>query len=59
VKSDVIGKLAFEQGIPIYELATHAASLEDVFLELTADAGEYTAKPEGISSGKATEVKKK
>jgi ABC-2 type transport system ATP-binding protein len=59
VKSDVIGKLAFEQGIPIYELATHAVSLEDVFLELTADAGEYTAKPEGISSGKATEVKKK
>jgi ABC-2 type transport system ATP-binding protein len=46
VKSDEIGKLAFEQGIPIYELAPHTASLEDVFLELTADAGEYTAKPE-------------
>jgi ABC-2 type transport system ATP-binding protein len=45
VKSDEIGKLAFEQGIPIYELAPHSASLEDVFLELTADAGEYTAKP--------------
>jgi ABC-2 type transport system ATP-binding protein len=44
VKSDEIGKLAFEQGIPIYELATRAASLEDVFLELTADAGEYTTK---------------
>lgn len=49
VKSDEIGKLAFEQGIPIYELAPRSASLEDVFLELTADAGEYTAKPEAKS----------
>jgi ABC-2 type transport system ATP-binding protein len=46
-KSDDIGKLAFEHGIPLYELAPQSASLEDVFLELTADAGEYIGKPEG------------
>lgn len=44
--SDQIGKLAFERGIPIYELAPHSASLEDVFLELTAGAGEYVGKNE-------------
>lgn len=47
VKSDDIGKLAFEHGVPLYELAPQSASLEDVFLELTADAGEYIGKPEG------------
>ncbi|MBC7581564.1 ATP-binding cassette domain-containing protein [Aeromicrobium sp.] len=46
VSSDVIGKLAFEHGVPIYELAPQTASLEDVFLELTADAGEYKGKSE-------------
>jgi ABC-2 type transport system ATP-binding protein len=59
LKSDAIGKLAFEHSVPIYELAPQAASLEDVFLELTADAGEYTAKPEATSSTKAMEVNKK
>lgn len=44
--SDAIGKLAFERGIPLYELAPQSASLEDVFLGLTAGAGEYAAKPE-------------
>jgi ABC-2 type transport system ATP-binding protein len=46
LSTEAVGKLAFEHGVPIYELATQSASLEDVFLELTADAGEYTAKPE-------------
>jgi ABC-2 type transport system ATP-binding protein len=44
LKSEEIGKLAFEQGIPLYELAPHSASLEDVFLELTSGAGEYVGK---------------
>jgi ABC-2 type transport system ATP-binding protein len=47
MKSDDIGKIAFEHSVPLYELAPQTASLEDVFLELTADAGEYVAKPEG------------
>lgn len=47
MKTDAIGKLAFASGIPIYELAPQAASLEEVFLEITAGAQEYTAKQEG------------
>jgi ABC-2 type transport system ATP-binding protein len=45
--SDAIGKLAFESGIPIYELAPQAASLEEAFLELTADSEEFATKKEG------------
>lgn len=43
MKTDEIGKLAFAGGIPIYELAPQAASLEEVFLELTAGSEEYTS----------------
>jgi ABC-2 type transport system ATP-binding protein len=32
-----IGDLAFAAGVPLHELAPHAASLEEVFLELTTD----------------------
>jgi ABC-2 type transport system ATP-binding protein len=39
--TDQIGKMAFNAGIPILELASHSASLEDVFLELTEGAEEY------------------
>jgi ABC-2 type transport system ATP-binding protein len=39
--TDKIGKLAFDAGIPILELANRNASLEDVFLELTEGAEEY------------------
>ncbi|HWT55870.1 MAG TPA: ATP-binding cassette domain-containing protein [Candidatus Microsaccharimonas sp.] len=46
LKSEDVGKLAFEHGIPLYELAPHSASLEDVFLELTSGAGEYTGHKE-------------
>jgi ABC-2 type transport system ATP-binding protein len=45
--TDEIGKLAFEAGIPILELAKHQASLEEVFLELTAGTEEYQAKQGG------------
>lgn len=45
--TDQIGKLAFEANVPLYELAQRAASLEDVFLELTAGSEEYVAKTEG------------
>jgi len=37
VGSDVIGDLAFAAGVPIHELVTEGSSLEDVFLELTAE----------------------
>ena len=42
-KTDVIGKLAFDAGLPVLELAARTASLEEAFLELTADAQEYKA----------------
>jgi ABC-2 type transport system ATP-binding protein len=42
--SDAIGKLAFESGVPIYELAPQAASLEEAFLELTAGSEEFAGK---------------
>jgi len=44
--SDEIGKLAFESGVPIYELATQAASLEEAFLQLTAGSEEFAGKKE-------------
>lgn len=46
MSTDDVGKLAFKDGVPVYELATRSASLESVFLELTADAREYTAQTE-------------
>jgi ABC-2 type transport system ATP-binding protein len=44
--TDDIGKLAFKDGLPIYELSMQNASLESVFLELTAGAREYTSQTE-------------
>jgi ABC-2 type transport system ATP-binding protein len=44
--TDEIGKIAFESGVPVYELAEQTASLEAAFLELTADSQEFAAKKE-------------
>jgi ABC-2 type transport system ATP-binding protein len=41
VKTDDIGVLAFNSGIPLLELTQHTASLEDAFLELTEGSEEY------------------
>lgn len=43
-KTDDIGKLAFEAGVPVLELAAHNASLEDVFLELTEGSEEFSTQ---------------
>lgn len=42
-KADDIGKIAFGYNIPIYELTNRSASLEEAFLEITADSQEYKA----------------
>lgn len=42
VQTDDIGKLAFSAGIQLLELANRNASLEDVFLQLTEGAEEYS-----------------
>ena len=44
VNTDTIGKLAFEHKIPVLELATRSASLEEAFLEVTAGSEEYTGR---------------
>lgn len=41
VEPDFIGKLAFRYKIPVLELSRQKASLEEVFLQLTADAQEF------------------
>lgn len=41
--SSAIGELARDRGLALYELTPQAASLEDVFMELTADDVEYAA----------------
>lgn len=46
ISSDDIGKLAFESGVPLYELSPQAASLEEAFLELTAGSDEFVGKKE-------------
>ena len=39
IGTDAIGRLAFDRHIAIYEIGAVRASLEDTFLDLTADAG--------------------
>ena len=41
--TDAIGDIAFEQGIRVHELSVLRASLEEAFMELTADSVEYHA----------------
>lgn len=49
LSTDAVGKIAFETGVPVYELTQQTASLEQAFLELTAGAEEYAAKTGGKS----------
>ncbi|GAB2902190.1 ATP-binding cassette domain-containing protein [Streptomyces mayteni] len=42
LKAAAIGELALRHGVPLHELTPHA-SLEEAFMELTADRVEYTA----------------
>ena len=44
ISTDKLGKLAFDQGLPLAELSGQTASLEDVFLELTEGQEEFAAK---------------
>lgn len=46
-KTDEIGKLAFRAGVPLLELSTKSASLEEAFLELTAGTEEYKTTKRG------------
>jgi ABC-2 type transport system ATP-binding protein len=44
--TDDIGKLAYASGLTVLELANQAASLEEVFLEITAGSEEYKGHSE-------------
>ncbi len=44
VKTDKVGKLAYENKLTVLELTTRTASLEEAFLEVTAGSEEYTPK---------------
>jgi ABC-2 type transport system ATP-binding protein len=44
---DRIGDLAFENAIRLHELAPAQASLEEAFMELTADSVEFQARTPG------------
>lgn len=50
--TDEVGKLAFKEGLTVLELATHDASLEEAFLELTANAEEYRTGVPAQKAGK-------
>ncbi|MDB5168885.1 MAG: export transporter ATP-binding protein [Candidatus Saccharibacteria bacterium] len=52
VKTDKIGQAAFEAKVPVLELSDHMATLEEAFLELTADAEEFHAQ--GVGKDKTT-----
>ena len=41
--TDQVGDAAFGAGVRLHELSTHRASLEQAFMELTADSVEYQA----------------
>jgi len=47
--ADRIGDLALAHGLALHELHTVSASLEDAFMELTADSVEYQAQPTAAS----------
>jgi ABC-2 type transport system ATP-binding protein len=47
-----VGDIAFDKGIRLHELTTVRASLEEAFMELTADAVEYRAEVPAGAAGK-------
>jgi ABC-2 type transport system ATP-binding protein len=49
--SDQIGQLAFDAGIALFELTPQRASLEEVFMDLTAGAVEYGSHTTGPANG--------
>jgi ABC-2 type transport system ATP-binding protein len=48
--ADAVGDIAFEEGIRLHELSMQRASLEEAFMELTADSVEYHAGVPGATA---------
>jgi ABC-2 type transport system ATP-binding protein len=47
--SDQVGEIAFGAGVVLHELTPQRASLEEVFMDLTADSVEYGSHPTGAA----------
>ncbi len=45
---DDLGRLMSEAGVPVLELATQEATLEQAYLDLTAAEAEFTAHPQEV-----------
>jgi ABC-2 type transport system ATP-binding protein len=54
MSTEQIGDLAFSEGIRLHELTTVRASLEEAFMELTADSVEYHADTPGAQRPTST-----
>lgn len=50
---DDIGRLASAAGVPILELTAEEATLEQAYLDLTADETEFTAQPSATQQQEA------
>ena len=50
-ESDWVGELAFDNGLPLHELAEVRPSLEDAFMRMTGDSVEYHASVGGPQGG--------
>ncbi|HYH74504.1 MAG TPA: ABC transporter ATP-binding protein [Candidatus Saccharimonadales bacterium] len=50
-KTDEVGKVAFASGVTVLELSGKSASLEEAFLEITADAQEYKSHADKPAKG--------
>lgn len=49
--AEAIGTVALKAGVALFELTPHRASLEEVFMDLTADAVEYASASESNQHG--------
>ena len=54
--TDAVGDVAFEQGIRVHELSMLRASLEEAFMDLTADSVEYHAGAPSATASIRSEV---
>lgn len=50
--AEEVGQAAFSAQIPLFELSPHGASLEDLFMSLTAESVEYVGKKRGFRGAK-------
>jgi ABC-2 type transport system ATP-binding protein len=51
LESRDVGILSSGAGLTLYELSTQRASLEDAFMELTHDHGEYQGTTQSLETG--------